>query len=514
MKKIVNIALILIMANLTLAQNDTLTRNLEYKVFHYPNGNVASEGYIKNDKPEGFWISYYLTGVKKSEGIWKNNKLDSVWLFYNQLGDTTEKINYYLGNKNGYYYKYYTGFENENSIKSKELYVNGLKNGTAIKYYNSGELHYEIPFVNDLKHGVALEYNKKGEIITITRYRKDQIVVHDKINRFDEEGRKTGKWLAFYENGNVKEEKNYSNGKLEGYVKRYSQEGKLITAVKYTKGIVDLEADDFQTGIEIKEEYDQNDNLTFQGSYKKEIPIGVHRYFNNKGEVIESKTYNITGNLIAEGKVLLNGLKDGNWTYYYEEGKKKATGKYSYGKKTGRWTYYYPNGKIQQKGSYTNNKITGIWQWYYETGELLKEEYYLYGNLDGETVEYSVLGEVITKGSYIEGYKEGNWIYTVGDQKNMGKYVMGEKDGTWKSLYIEENTKSFIGEYVRGNPDGKHVYYYPNGDIKEERYYEEGRKVKAWSKYNEDGELIVVIKYKDGNPYKINGEKVELYQNQ
>lgn len=509
MKQIIFLIQVILIANISLAQTDSLN-NRKYKRFFYPNGKIASEGLLKNNKPEGLWKSYYVTGIKKSEGVWKNNKLDSVWIFYNQMGDTTEKINYLLGKKNGYYYKYYTGFDHENTIKSKELYVNDKRNGKAVKYYENGAMYSEIPYSQDKKHGIALEYSKEGKIITVIRYRRNEIVVREEINRLNKEGRKTGKWQEFYDNGNVKEERNYSEGKLDGYVKRYNEEGKLLTAIKYKNGVVDLNANDFETGIEIREKYDKQDNLIFQGSYRKEIPIGVHRFFNKNGEVTESKTYNINGKLIAEGIVLLNGLEDGYWTYYYENGNKKAIGGYNYGKKTGQWTYYYPNGKVQQKGSYSNDKLTGIWRWYYETGELLKEEYYIYGKLDGECIEYSVTGEVITKGKYIEGYMEGEWIYIVGDQKHIGKYVMGEKNGTWNSFYIDENTKSFTGDFIHGNPDGKHQFFYPNGELKEERYYQEGQKVRAWSKYNEKGELIVVVKYRDGILYKINGEKVQF----
>ncbi len=77
-----------------------------YQVFKYPNGAVSGEGLIKNGKPEGYWKSYYVTGVKKSEGRYTSYKLDSIWLFYDQVGDTTDKISYLFGKKNGYYYKF------------------------------------------------------------------------------------------------------------------------------------------------------------------------------------------------------------------------------------------------------------------------------------------------------------------------------------------------------------------------------------------------------------------------
>ena len=57
------------------------------KKFYYENGQISSEGNIKNGLPEGYWISYYPTGIIKSEGNRKNNTLDSTWIFYNKYGD-------------------------------------------------------------------------------------------------------------------------------------------------------------------------------------------------------------------------------------------------------------------------------------------------------------------------------------------------------------------------------------------------------------------------------------------
>ena len=154
---------------------------------------------------------------------------------------------------------------------------------------------------------------------------------------------------------------------------------------------------------------------------------------------------------------------------------------------------------IQQTGSYSNGKFNGNWKWYYKTGELLKDEYYLYGKPDGESIEYDIYGNVITKGNYIDGLKEGNWNYVIGDQKYSGNYVMGEKDGEWESYFLQEETLSFKGNYIRGREDGKHTYFYPDGHIMDERYYDEGEKVKSWSKYDEYGNLIIVVQYKNGN---------------
>lgn len=510
MRRIIHIIIIVFVCKLGFTQNDTLNIITEYKTFYYPNGNISSEGYLMHNKPIGFWKSYYVTGIKKAEGKWTNNKLDSIWGFYDQLGDTIEIINYYYGKKNGFNYKYYKTSGNKNKIYSKELYVDGQRNDLAYYYHESGKLKKIIPYLNNKRLGIGFEYNKVGKLITITRYRNNEIIVQENINRLNSEGKKEGIWKVFYKNGNIKEEKNYHHGKLHGYYKVYNKEGVLLDAIKYKNGEVNLNSNNIETDIEIKEEYDDNGNLIFQGSYKNNIPIGVHRKYNEKGAVVKSTTYNILGNIIAEGIALENGKENGSWIYYYEGNNKKAEGNYNNGKKNGVWKYYYPNGKIKQKGSYLQEKLTGAWHWYYITGELLREEYYIYGQLDGEVLEYSEQDNIIANGNYIKGYKEGEWNYWIGDQKLLGNYVMDLKDGTWKSYYVEEEILSYEGRYVQGTSDGKHIYYYPNGSIKEEQYYSDGEKVKSWSKYDEYGDLIIVVQYKEGNIFKINGVKVKL----
>ena len=390
------------------------------------------------------------------------------------------------------------------------MYVDGTKNGETIDYYKTREVLKSTPYVNNLKQGVGYEFNKAGNIITIIRYRRNEIIDYELINRYDKENRRVGVWKEFYSNGNIKEEINYVDGKLNGYRKIYDQFGKLVDVYYYKNGEVDLTENDFESNIDIKEEFDKNDNLVFRGSFKNKKPIGVHRFFNIKGEVVNSKTYDIDGNLIADGIVLKNGWKNGDWIYYYTNKNKQAEGKYVNGKKHGKWIYYYDNKKIQQTGSYSNGKFNGNWKWYYKTGELLKDEYYLYGKPDGESIEYDIYGNVITKGNYIDGLKEGNWNYVIGDQKYSGNYVMGEKDGEWESYFLQEETLSFKGNYIRGREDGKHTYFYPDGHIMDERYYDEGEKVKSWSKYDEYGNLIIVVQYKNGNEYRINGVRVNL----
>src|SRR5664280_260952 len=144
-----------------------------YKAFKYPNGTVSSEGLIKNGKPEGFWKSFYVTGVKKSEGKRTNYLLDSIWVFYDQSGDTTEKINYLYGKKNGWYFKYKKDPSKGLYVWSKELFAADIKEGTAYVYFPDGKIQQTFIYNRGKKEGLSKEYDNEGKIITLLEYNND-----------------------------------------------------------------------------------------------------------------------------------------------------------------------------------------------------------------------------------------------------------------------------------------------------------------------------------------------------
>src|SRR5665811_407000 len=134
MKKFIIFLFFVLVCEIGSAQ-DNATLKDGYQIFKYPNGAVSSEGLIKNGKPEGFWKSYYVTGIKKSEGKRTSFLLDSIWLFYDQTGDTTEKINYLYGKKNGWYFKFKKDPSRGDYIWSKELFAADRKEGTSYNYF-------------------------------------------------------------------------------------------------------------------------------------------------------------------------------------------------------------------------------------------------------------------------------------------------------------------------------------------------------------------------------------------
>jgi len=508
MKKIIVFIFIVLTWNTGFAQEKG-TLNDGYTILKYPNGSMSSEGLIKNGKPEGFWKSYYVTGIKKSEGKRTNFLLDSIWIFYDQAGDTTEKINYLYGKKNGWYFKFKKDPSQGVYIWSKELFAADRKEGTAYIYFPDGKVQQTFTYNSGKKEGLSKEFDKEGNIITLYEYNNDFLVSREKINRTDNNGLKQGEWKEFYPNGGIKSEKTFKDDLIHGYYKEYDNRGRLVLTMLYENGAIVKSRVEDEPDIEIVNKHDQDGKLIYSGPYRNKIPVGIHREYGKDGKVTNAFIYNDNGLLLHEGIVDETGNFNGKWKDLYSNGKTEAEGQYTDNRRSGQWKFYNTSEKIEQTGSFNNGRPDGLWKWYYENGALLKEEEYFQGKRDGSSTEYSVTGDIIAQGQYSDGEKNGEWKYKSGDVTEEGKYITGLKDGGWRSSY-ENGKPKFKGNYVQGNPDGLQTFYYESGRIKEEQYFQMGIRQKTWKKFNEEGIPVLVISYRDDVETSINGVKIKL----
>lgn len=485
----------------------------EFVQFYYPNDQVSSEGTMRNGKPDGYWKTYYVTGVTKSEGKRTNFLLDSIWNFYNQAGELTQSISYNIGDKNGFSISYsYNNPVNpgQPTIISKELYVNGKREGSSFYYYTTGELKEIIYFRNNKKEGVAREFNKDSVTISVLEYKDNYLINRERINRTDAEGRKQGAYREYYENGSVKKEEHFLDNQLHGYYREFNERGVAMTAIRYERGEIKEEIDDdLRELLDMKSTYDEQGRLVFTGAYKENIPIGIHRFFDTTGVVENAYQYNQQGQKIGEGIIDEQGRKLGSWKDFYPGGELRATGNFLNNLKSGSWTYYFLNGGVEQKGRFDKGRFQGLWMWYYPNGNTWREESYFNGREDGLFTEYDIHGNVLASGDYISGERDGEWKYLVGDHQEQGSYVIGLREGEW-NYYYKDGQLKYEGSYNQGNADKRHKYYYPNGVLKEEQYYTMGIREKNWKKYDEEGNLVMTITYKNNTEYRINGTRIGL----
>lgn len=502
-----------------------------YNKYSYDNGNVSSEGNMRDGKPDGYWKNYHKNGKLKIEGNRKNFQLDSVWKFYDEKGRIQKLVNYNQGKKNGLSAQYDTS----QKVLSTETYSNDIIQGLKRNFYKSGKTKSIVPFINGKQDGTAYEYSEDSLITNIITYKGGILQSFEKINQRDVSNKKQGIWKEFYDNLEVKKEQKFNDDSLDGYVKEFDAKGNLLSTKKYNNGKRILKAPEI-ANVELYKEVYEDGTLKYEGVYSEGVPIGSHYKYKQKMycdssiflrddtsrvpvyikklicrniPVPDSCMEYIDGTLIAKGATDSIRNRIGVWTEYHNTGEFKGKGKYIEGNRTGEWEFFYTSGKLEQKGKFDKKGRTqGVWKWYYDTGQLWREELYVNGKREGELKDYDETGKIILQGVFVENNKEGQWIYETPDYKEIGNYVNDEPDSLWKSYYMPSKIKRFEGRFQSGDPVGPHTQYYANGKKLYTGNYISGMKDGDWKYFDELGFNYLTITYKNDIEIKWQGDKI------
>lgn len=191
----------------------------------------------------------------------------------------------------------------------------------------------------------------------------------------------------------------------------------------------------------------------------------------------------------------------------------------SKGRRQGAWTDFYANGQKRYEGQFKNDKAKGEFRYYDEQGRLKATNTFDKSGEKALNKTYAPNGRMIATGYYLNQKKDGEWKYF---DKDSGQLLLSEenKDGKvngWSKLYnpnngvLAEETQYVEGvpegicrkysdsgvlimecQYHNGLLEGPAKTYYPNTAPKEEGQYAKGEKVGQWKTYNEEGDLISV----------------------
>ncbi len=498
-KTILLIFLLSVIARSGLAQNDTLVSD-GFNRFYYENGTVSSEGFLENGKPNGYWKTYYESGILKSEGNRRNFELDSTWVFYNEKGDIILKINYKKGKKHGLRITYREdGYYEEN-------FENDVKNGFSNEYFPNGALKSTTFFKSGLENGINKTYNRDGLVIRLVEYKSGFVVSREDINYTDMKGDRQGRWVTFWENGNIHTDGTYRDGRRHGYFKTYDKQENLLTVEKYDNGVLLKDAQEVAE-IEMKTDYYPDGRVKVIAGFRNGKPEGIRREYDRNGKVVAASVFK-NGILTGEGIIDDRMEKDGPWKEYYDDGSLRAEGVYTSGKRTGNWKFYYADGSLQQEGAYNKyGNYDGEWKWYFPSGKLLRSEFFINGREEGMMQEFDENGNTVVEGLYVDGLEEGKWTYITGDTRQTGEYRSGMRYGTWKT-FSADGDLLFKGDYIDDNPNGRHVHYWDNGKIKDDATWLMGQRHGEWIKYNYEGEPFITISYRNGMELKYDGVQI------
>lgn len=192
-----------------------------------------------------------------------------------------------------------------------------------------------------------------------------------KINHYDEQGKKHGLWMKFYNNGKPAYIGHFEHGEPVGTMKRYFSSGDLKAKMDYKKN------DKVYTKL-----YYPDHSLAAEGLYKNQQKDSTWKYYaekqnmlksieNYKDGVLHGKNiiYYKNGQMV-ELKIWKNGEKDGIWKTYYPDGSLRTETKYTEGELNGFFNAYWQNGMPEIMGEYSSGLKENTWKYYDRYGNL------------------------------------------------------------------------------------------------------------------------------------------------
>tara|TARA_Y100001934_G_C12378759_1_gene790926 strand:- start:1992 stop:4079 length:2088 start_codon:yes stop_codon:yes gene_type:complete len=487
-------------------------------------GRKVEEGYYsKNGMEKGNWAFWDRDGKKrigkkidyntfKNIGSFKH--LDGVFLVTGPLdGLTTVYTQAHGAIRSGKLDGPWTYWNNDGLLSAKKHYDKGIPWGQYTTYH---------PLGHKLADGIVKGLDDYRNLI------------------------KDGKWLFWDEQGILKEEVHYKDGKREGLSTYFSITGNQSAKIIYKDGIPwngewtiwYHDGTKKESGIYSEGEkqspwtaWYENGQKKYVIHYKNSLKHGLYTEWNKDGRLTKDIEYN-RGNPISEylveyqGQSYIeinrrNGELSGSWIKWYGNGKKCEEGVYKYGKKGGLWTGWHENGEKKYNSKYIDGKPDGLYTELDNKGRLTKNIEYDQGII---LSEYHISRDQSGATEYHKknGVLDGKWTrwYSNGNKAEEGIYKNGKRSGNWNGWY-RSNKKNYACIYEDGKRAGTYTEWNSKGKKIKEIDYSNGNRIReyvvikdgsgfmemsklygkldgAWVKWYSDGKKEEEGKYKGG----------------
>jgi antitoxin component YwqK of YwqJK toxin-antitoxin module len=177
-----------------------------------------------------------------------------------------------------------------------------------------------------------------------------------------------------------------------------------------------------------KKYYENSDQLRYDGAFEHGKEIGVFMFyceecednptviktFNENDRSAHVQYFTIKGKLVSEGK-MIGKDRIGEWVYYHKSSDQVMTKEYyKNGKLDGMKVTYYTNDQITEETEYKDGLKNGKDNFYSPEGVQIKKLIYKNGFLHGPAYYYDSNGSIILEGNYKDGKKDGLWKHYEG----------------------------------------------------------------------------------------------------
>jgi antitoxin component YwqK of YwqJK toxin-antitoxin module len=170
-----------------------------------------------------------------------------------------------------------------------------------------------------------------------------ELLGKDTINRTDENGRKQGKWIVYgknrpgecYQADQKVEEGRYADNKKTGIWIDYHCNGNMKSRFTFVNGRPNGAMKIFH----------ENGKISEEGIWQNNRWVGTYRLYYDNGQTQHEFTFNESGR------------RQGNQKYYFENGQVAVEGNFENGKESGTIKEYYENGDMKAEKNYNDGTV-------------------------------------------------------------------------------------------------------------------------------------------------------------
>jgi len=214
---------------------------------YYDSGHIRQYLECSNGRACGSYLEWHQNGKKKIQarvcaGVADlNDKAFSSWSFdgpcfsWEERGSLRAVFSYQHGKLHGPATVFFPSGEKERDL----FYVLGLQEGKETLFYKGGDAQEILSFSEDLRHGVCQGFKEGGELLWEEAYEKGLL---DRGSYFGSGGGllssvSGGAGLrSVFENGELVEQHEISQGRPEGRVSLFSEDGRVAAIYSVREG--------------------------------------------------------------------------------------------------------------------------------------------------------------------------------------------------------------------------------------------------------------------------------------
>ena len=494
----------------------------EAKTF-FPSGNLSAVVSFRDGKQHGLAKRFYEDGQVMEEVSYVEGQLEGELIRYHADGHKSAVIPFLAGKAHGMAREWFPS----GSVRLEQRFVNGElhgdgKNAAVILYDEDHHIREIADFREGTAYGTRVQYYPSGKESYRVSYRSG--LKHGKERTFGEDGQLLGEGLFNEGVAMGRHWRNHPNGTL-AFQAQFDKQGQLLEPVlEFNDQAQKLREfffvgerlegpylewyEDGQPRVEYhytagqmdgeQREYYSNGHLKAFSNYREGKKEGLHQQWYDNG-VLGLRAH------------FSDDLREGTVAEWYPSGTSKVDNNFSADQPDGAQCEWHDNGLLKQRYEFASGVKVGWQREWNRRGDLLFEAFYdENGALDGALTLWWKRDQLRARFPYVHGKKEGKheWFYENGQPERISLFEGDRLNGDSTSWYADGVLRS-VQRFQNGLPIGEHLEYYSeNGQLAKKASYDEaGQFHGEQATYAQTGELQTQLSYKHG---KLDGKFFQI----